>query len=358
MNDYRVAVIPGDNIGPEVTSQGLRVLRELESEGICRFTFETFPWGARHVLTSGRAAPENVADILRPFDAIYMGAHGDPKNVPDRFGSQQLMHPIRKGLDLYANVRPVKWWPGTSIPLRQTEPIDFVVVRENTEGEYSNTGGSVHAGTENEVAMMTTVITRRGAERIIRYAFELARQRGGKKYVHCVTKSNALAHVMVLWDQVFEQIAANYPDVRTTKAHVDATSMYVITRPSSFDVMVATNLMGDVISDEASAATGSIGLAPSANVNPERRKPAMFEPIHGSAPDIVGQQRANPIASILAVAMMLDWLGETDAAKAIERSVGRVLEEGSVRTPDLGGSAKTHDLTDAVLAKLGLTLRA
>jgi tartrate dehydrogenase/decarboxylase/D-malate dehydrogenase len=358
MNEYRVAVIPGDNIGPEVVSQGLRVLRELESAGICTFELETFPWGARHVLTSGRAAPENIAEMLRPFDAVYMGAHGDPQNVPDRFGSQQLMHPIRKGLDLYANVRPVKWWPGTSIPLRQTEPIDFVVVRENTEGEYSNTGGSVHAGTENEVAMMTTVITRRGAERIIRYAFELARQRGGKKYVHCVTKSNALAHVMVLWDRVFEEISARYPEVRTTKAHVDATSMYVITRPSSFDVMVATNLMGDVISDEASAATGSIGLAPSANVNPERRKPAMFEPIHGSAPDIVGQQRANPIGAILAAAMMLDWLGENDAAKAIERSVARVLEEGSVRTPDLGGRSKTSEVTDAILAKLGLTLRA
>ena len=358
MNQYRVAVIPGDNIGPEVVGEGLRVLGELEAARVCAFSFETFPWGARHVLTSGRAAPENVAELLLPFDAIYMGAHGDPANVPDRFASQQLMHPIRKGLDLYANVRPVKWWPGTQIPLRQIEPIDFVVVRENTEGEYSNTGGSVHAGTIDEVAMMTTVITRRGAERIIRYAFELARQRNGKKYVHCITKSNALAYVMVLWDRVFDEIAARYPDVRTTKAHVDATSMYVITRPSSFDVMVATNLMGDIISDEASSATGSIGLAPSANVNPERRKPAMFEPIHGSAPDIAGQKRANPTAAILAAAMMLDWLGEREAAKAIERSVGHVLAERLSLTPDLGGSAATSQLTDAIISNLGLALRA
>ena len=358
MNQYRIAVIPGDNIGPEVTNEGLRVLRELEKAHVCSFDFETFPWGARHVLKTGRAAPENIVELLAPFDAIYMGAHGDPANVPDRFSSQQMMHPIRKGLDLYANVRPVKWWPGTQIPLTQTDPIDFVMVRENTEGEYSNTGGSVHVGTPDEVAMMTTVITRRGAERIINYAFEVARKRNGKKYVHCVTKSNALALVMVLWDKVFEEVSARYPDIRTTKAHVDATSMYMITRPSSYDVVVATNLMGDILSDEASAATGSIGLAPSACVNPERRRPAMFEPIHGSAPDIAGKQLANPTASILAAAMMLDWLGETESAKAIERSVGRVLEEKRAVTPDLGGTAKTSELTDAILADLGLVLRA
>ena len=358
MHEYRIAVIPGDNIGPEVVAEGLRVLGELERAGICRFAFERFPWGARHVLTTGRAAPEDLVEILRPFDAIYMGAHGDPSNVPDRFASQQLMHPIRKGLDLYANVRPVKWWPGTEIPLKQTDPIDFVVVRENTEGEYSNTGGSVHLGTPDEVAMMTTVITRRGAERIIRHAFETARKRNGKKYVHCVTKSNALAYVMVLWDTVFAEVASQYPDVRTTKAHVDATAMYVITRPSTFDVLVTTNLMGDIISDESSAATGSIGLAPSANVNPERRKPAMFEPIHGSAPDIAGQQKANPAAAILAAAMMLDWLGETGASKAIERSVGTVLQERRHITPDLGGTARTSEVTDAIIGELGLALRA
>ena len=358
MNEYRVAVIPGDNIGPEVVAEGLRVLRELENARICKFAFETFPWGAGHVLKAGRAAPEDVAQILHPFDAIYMGAHGDPANVPDRFSSQQLMHPIRKGLDLYANVRPVKWWPGTPIPLKQSDPIDFVVVRENTEGEYSNTGGSVHAGTPEEVAMMTTVITRRGAERIIRHAFETARKRNGKRYVHCVTKSNALAYVMVLWDTVFAEVAAQYPDIRTTKAHVDATAMYVITRPSTFDVLVTTNLMGDIISDESSAATGSIGLAPSANVNPERRKPAMFEPVHGSAPDIAGQEKANPTAAILAAAMMLDWLGESEAAQAIERSVGRVLEARRFVTPDLGGTARTSEVTGAILAELGLALRA
>jgi tartrate dehydrogenase/decarboxylase/D-malate dehydrogenase len=355
MNRYRIAVIPGDNVGPEVVAEGLKVLDRIQADGHCRFEFETFPWGAGHYLATGRAAPEDLVDILRPFDAIYMGAHGDPGRVPDRMGSQQLMHPLRKGLDLYVNLRPVKSLPGIESPLKATAPIDFVVVRENTEGEYSGVGGRVHAGTPHEVAIQTTVVTRRGAERVMRYAFDLARKRNGKKYVHCVTKSNALAHVMVLWDEVFSEVAARYPDVRTTKSHVDSSSMYVISRPAAFDVIVATNLMGDILSDEAAAVVGSIGLAPSANINPERRGPSMFEPIHGSAPDIAGQGIANPTAAILAAAMMLDWLGETTAARCIERAVDATLAAGRARTPDLGGSARTSDVTVAIREELAAT---
>jgi tartrate dehydrogenase/decarboxylase/D-malate dehydrogenase len=352
LKTYKIAVAPGDNIGPEVIAEGRKILERVAALGYCGFEFETFPWGAGHYLATGRAAPENIAEILRGFDAVYVGAHGDPARVPDAIASQQFMHPMRKGLDLYANVRPIKWYPGTEIPLRQTDPIDFVVVRENTEGEYSGTGGSVHPGTPHEVAMQTIVVTRRGAERIIRFAFELARKRNGKRYVHCVTKSNALKFVMELWDQVFAEVAAEYPDVRTTKAHVDSSSMYVISRPSSFDVIVATNLMGDIISDEAACVSGSIGLAASANLNPDRTGPSMFEPIHGSAPDIAGKGIANPVAAILAAGLMLDWLGETAAAQAVERAVEAVLAAREVRTPDLGGTAGTAEMTAAVLARL------
>ena len=349
---YRIALIPGDNIGPEVVAEARIVLERLAAQGVCQFDFETFSWGAGHYLRTGRAAPEDIVEVLRPFDAIFMGAHGDPARVPDRMGSQQLMHPLRKGLDLYANVRPVKSLPGVESPLKATDPIDFVVVRENTEGEYSGVGGRVHAGTPQEVATQTTVMTRRGIERVMRFAFELARQRNQKKYVHCVTKSNALAHVMVLWDEVFGEVARDYPDVRTTKSHVDSSSMYVISRPASFDVVVATNLMGDILSDEAAAVVGSIGLAPSANVNPARTSPSMFEPIHGSAPDIAGKGIANPMAAMLAAAMMLEWLGESAAARRVETAVEHVLAQGSARTPDLGGSATTRDVTAAVLRAL------
>ena len=352
MQHHRLAVIPGDNIGPEVVAEACKVLRRIEELGFCRFELESFPWGAGHYLRTGRGAPENLVELLRPFDAIYFGAHGDPARVPDRIGSQQLMHPIRKGLGLYVNLRPAKLLSGIASPLKDPGEIDFVVVRENTEGEYANVGGRVHVGTPNEAAMQTTVVTRHGAERTIRYAFELARQRDGKKAVHCVTKSNALAHVMVLWDEVFAAVAAEHPDVRISKSHVDAMSMYVITRPASFDVVVCTNLMGDIISDEAAAVVGSIGLAASGNVNPDRTGPSMFEPIHGSAPDIAGKGIANPLAAIQAAAMMLDWLGEREAGRLVQDAVETVLANGRVRTPDLGGTASTTDLTAAVLAAL------
>jgi tartrate dehydrogenase/decarboxylase/D-malate dehydrogenase len=328
------------------------VLEHIERLGFCRFAFETFPWGAGHYRRTGFAAPEGFVETLRAFDAIYFGAHGDPAHVPDRIGSRQLMHPLRQGLDLYANVRPAKLFPGTISPLRGPGEIDFVVVRENTEGEYAGIGGRFRQGTDDEIGQQTTIVTRRGATRIMRYAFDLARTRDGKKYVHCVTKSNALPHTMALWDEVFAGVAEHYPDIRTAKSHIDAMTMYIVTRPQAFDVIVATNLMGDILSDEAAAITGSIGLAGSANVNPTRTGPSMFEPIHGSAPDIAGKGIANPIGAISAAALMLDWLGERAAARCVERAVEMVLRAGTVRTPDLGGTARTEDVTAAVIGGL------
>ena len=351
MKTYRIAVIPGDNIGPEVIAAGRQILQRVADRGICGFEFETFPWGAGHYLRTGRAAPVNLLDVLRPFDAIYLGAHGDPSRVPDRVGSRELMHPIRQGFDLYVNLRPVKLDSGITSPLHAPGEIDLVVVRENTEGEYANVGGRVHAGTDDELAIQSTVITRRGAERVMRFAFELARQRNQKKYVHCVTKANALAHVMDLWDETFARVSIDYPDVRTGRSHVDAMSMFLISKPATFDVIVSTNLMGDILSDEAAAVVGGIGLAAGANLNPRRTTPSLFEPIHGSAPDIAGKGIANPIAAIRAAALMLDWLGETRTASAIESAIEQVLAEGKLRTPDLGGTDGTPALTEEILVK-------
>ncbi len=352
MREYRIAVVPGDNIGPEVVGAGVRVLDHLAAMGLCRCRYETFPWGAGEYLRTGRAAPENLVEQLRPFDAIYFGAHGDPERVPDRIGSRELMHPLRRGLDLYVNLRPIALFPGVASPLKEPGAIDFVVVRENTEGEYANVGGRVAEGTPHEVAMQTAVVTRRGADRVMRFAFDLARKRDGKRYVHCVTKSNALAHIMELWDTVFADVARDYPDIRTGKSHVDAMSMYLITRPASYDVIVASNLMGDILSDEAAAVAGSVGLAASANLNPERTAPSMFEPIHGSAPDIAGQGIANPIAAIRAAAMMLDWLGEGEAARRVVAAIDTAVAVDGVRTRDLGGTATTDAMTDAILRRL------
>ncbi len=352
MNGYSIAVVPGDNIGPEVIAAGCRVLERLQDLGLCRFAFEHFPWGAGHYLRTGRAAPEDLVARLRPFDAIYFGAHGDPARVPDRVGSRELMHPLRQGLDLYVNLRPARLLPGVPSPLRDPGDIDFVVVRENTEGEYAGAGGRVHRGGPDEIAVQTTVVTRRGAERAMRFAFELARRRGGKRHVHCVTKSNALAHVMELWDETFALVAADYPDIRTGKSHVDAMSMYLIERPAAFDVIVASNLMGDILSDEAAAITGSVGLAGSANLNPARSGPSMFEPIHGSAPDIAGRGLANPLGAIRAAALMLDWLGERGAARLVDGAIDATLAAGHPRTRDLGGDAGTGAMTAAVLDRL------
>lgn len=349
---YRIAVIPGDNTGPEVVAEALKVLRTIQDLGHGPFDLTEYPWGAGYYLQTGLPMPADGLEILKGYDAIFFGAHGDPARVPDSVPSQGLMHKIRKAFDLYANVRPGRLLPGVISPIRDKTEIDLVVVRENTEGEYSGAGGRLHAGTPMELSMQVSVITRAGAERVIRFAFEFARKRNGKKRVTAATKSNALNHSMPLWDEIFEEVAAGYPDVEANKLHVDAFSMALIQRPEWFDVIVATSMFGDILSDEAAMICGGVGMAPGANLNPERLHPSMFEPIHGSAPDIAGKGIANPIATILAARMMLEWIGEGQAAGLVAHAVDSVLAEGKVRTKDLGGWSTTTDVGDNVCERI------
>ncbi|HET7768879.1 MAG TPA: 3-isopropylmalate dehydrogenase [Chloroflexota bacterium] len=351
--EVRIALVPGDNIGPEVTAEARKTMQAAaEREGL-RLEFTTFPWGAQHYLDTGAVMPEEGPDTLATFDAIYLGAMGDPARVPDRVLSWGFTQKVRKRLRQYVNERPVKLWDGVRSALADPGHIDMVVVRENAEGEYTNIGGPLYQEQEDELAIQTSVYTRRGIERVVRYAFALARTR--RRHVTSISKANALPFGMVLWDKVFEEVAAEYPDVETRRLNVDAAAMYLINKPATVDVMVCANLFGDILSDEAAALAGGIGLAPGGNVNPERRFPSMFEPIHGSAPDIAGKGVANPLAAILAGAMLLRFVGNgearlTRAADSLENAVERLLREGRVRTPDLGGSATTAEVGDAICA--------
>ena len=318
-----------------------------------RFEWQHFPWGSQHYVDHGRMMPEDALDLLRPFDAILFGAVGDPR-IQDNVTLNGLLLPIRRGFDQYACVRPAVLYPGVRSPLagRNGGDIDFVVVRENTEGEYAQIGGGLHAGGPYEVAMQTATFTRHGTERVIRFAFDLASRRNQKRLVTSVTKSNAQGFSMAFWDRVFAAVARDYPDIRTESLLVDAACMDLVRRPIDFDVIVASNLFGDILTDLSAAITGSLGLAPSGNLNPARTFPSMFEPVHGSAPDIAGKGIANPLATMLAGAMMLDFLGETDPAARIEHAVRGVLSDGRAVTPDLGGAGTTRTVTDAVLARL------
>jgi tartrate dehydrogenase/decarboxylase/D-malate dehydrogenase len=348
---YRLALIPGDGIGKEVVPEGRRVIeRAGQLTGTC-FSFEEFPWGSEYYLECGRMMPADALERLRPFDAIYLGAVGDPR-VPDHVTLNGLLLPIRRAFDQYACMRPAVFYEGTRSPLAGKRPgeIDFVVVRENTEGEYAQVGGHVYEGGAQEVAVQTAVFTRHGTERVIRFAFELARKRGGKRKLTSVTKSNAQGYGMVFWDRVFKEVSGDYPDIATESLLVDAACMDLVRRPEAFDVMVGSNLFGDILTDLAAAVTGSLGLAPSANLNPARTAPSMFEPVHGSAPDIAGRGLANPLAQILSGRMMLEFLGQQQAAELLEKAVRAVLREGRVLTRDLGGSATTREVTNAVLA--------
>jgi tartrate dehydrogenase/decarboxylase/D-malate dehydrogenase len=353
MRNYKIALIPGDGIGQEVIPAGMRVL-EAVARGAGGFSVQanSFPWGCQYYLDHGLMMPADGLETLRSYDAIYFGAVGLPSAVPDHISLWGLILPIRKAFDQYANVRPVRLLPGIAGHLRSkgSKDIDFVVVRENTEGEYSGAGGRVHNGTAQEAAVQTTIFTRMGVERIMRYAFDMARTR--RKKVTSATKSNAMQHVMVFWDEVFSAVAKDYPDVATEKWHVDALAARFITHPQTLDVVVGSNLFGDILSDIGGALMGSLGMPASANINPERRFPSMFEPVHGSAPDIMGKGIANPIATIWAGAMMLDFLGERAAAGRIREAVEKVTGDGRVLTPDLGGSAHTDDVTGAVCAML------
>ena len=353
MGKIAVAVIPGDGIGPEVVRAARRVLQAAGARHAIEFSFEEFDWGAEYYFKHGRMMPASALELLRSFDAILLGAVGHP-DIPDHVTLGGLLLPIRRSFDLYANVRPALLYRGVESPLagRGAGSIDMVVVRENTEGEYSPVGGFVYHHQPEEVAVQTAVFTRRGTERVIRYAFELARRRNGKKRVTSITKSNAQAYGMVLWDRVFDAVSREFPDLETESLLVDAAAMNFVRRPDTFDVVVASNLFGDILSDLSAVVTGSIGLAASANLDPQRRGPSMFEPVHGSAPDIAGRGIANPLAAILSAAMMLDHLGETEAARSVEGSVKAVLAAGSARTPDLGGSSGTDEVAAAVVAGL------
>jgi len=353
MGQYRIAVIPGDGIGIEVTKAGLKVLRVLQDrEPRLKLQLETFPWGCNYYRKHGRMMAPDGLEILRKFDAIYFGAVGDPK-VPDHVSLWGLRLPICQGFDQYANVRPVRLLPGITSPLRdcQSGDLDWLIVRENTEGEYSGFGGRGHRGMAEEVAMETAVFTRAGVTRIMRFAFELVRSRA-QRHLTLVTKSNAQRYGMVMWDEIFTEVAKDYSDVTTDRELVDAVTARMVLKPRTLDVLVATNLHADILSDLAAALSGSLGIAPSANLNPEAAFPSMFEPIHGSAPDIAGKGIANPIAAFWTAAMMLNHLAEADAAARLMAAIECVTSAGIVLTPDLGGTATSKQVTDAVCEAL------
>jgi len=353
MPEYRIAAIPGDGIGAEVVAAGLEVLAALAARAPdLRFQIESFPWGSDYYRAHGRMMAEDGLARLKDFDAIYFGAVGDPE-VPDHVTLWGLRLAICQGFDQYANVRPARILPGVESPLAGVGEgdLDWVIVRENSEGEYAGAGGRVHQGLAEEVAVETAIFTRRGVARIMRFAFELARTRPAKQLT-CVTKSNAQRHGMVLWDEIFAELARDYPDVATDKVLVDAMTTRMVREPASLDVVVATNLHADILSDLAAALSGSLGIAPTANLNPERAFPSMFEPIHGSGFDITGQGIANPVGAFWSAVLMLEHLGEAEAATVLLAAIERALASGQASTPDLGGQATTAQVTAAVCAAL------
>ncbi len=354
MQTFTIAVIAGDGVGPEVVPHALRVLEAAGRRHQVTFSFQEFDWGSEHYFRWGRMMPAGALELLQPCDAILLGAVGHPE-IPDHTTLNGLLLPIRRAFDQYANLRPAYLFPGVHSPLASARggDIDLVVVRENTEGEYAPVGGFLYAHQPEEVAIQTAVFTRRGVERIVRFAFELAVKRNQKRRVTSITKSNAQGYGMVLWDRTFQAVAAEFPDVETESLLVDAAAMNFIRRPESFDVVVASNLFGDILSDLSAILVGSMGLAPSANLDPLRRFPSMFEPVHGSAPDIAGKGLVNPLAAILSAALMLDHLELPAAAAGVRRAVAAVLAEQKVRTPDLGGASTTTEVAEAVLEKLG-----
>jgi tartrate dehydrogenase/decarboxylase/D-malate dehydrogenase len=351
---FKIAVIAGDGIGKEVVPEGIRVLEAAAQRFDFRLRWHAFDWSCETYTRTGKMMPDDGLQQLRPFDAIFLGAVGHP-SVPDHVSLWGLLIPIRRTFRQYVNLRPVRLFEGIECPLKNWKPgeIDFAIVRENNEGEYSNIGGRIYEGTEDETAVQQTVFTRRGIDRVMRFAFELARQR--KKHLTSATKSNGIIHTMPFWDERFRSLSAEYPDVRADQYHIDILTAHFVRHPDWFDVVVGSNLFGDILSDLGPAVVGSIGIAPSANLNPEKEFPSMFEPVHGSAPDIAGRGIANPIGQIWSGAMMLRHLGIAEAADAVENGIAQVLADGNVRTPDIGGTATTQNLGEAISDQLGAT---
>jgi tartrate dehydrogenase/decarboxylase / D-malate dehydrogenase len=349
MNTFKIAVIAGDGIGREVVPEGIRVLEAASSRFGFKLDWQEFDWSCEMYVKTGVMMPADGIQTLRAYDAIFLGAVGHP-DVPDHISLWGLLIPIRRKFQQYVNLRPVRLFAGIDTPLKNWQPgqIDFCVVRENNEGEYSNIGGRLYEGTDDEIAVQQTVFTRRGVNRILRYAFDLAYKR--KKHVTSATKSNGIIHTMPFWDECFKIIAKSHPEIQTDQYHIDILTAHFVRHPDWFDVVVGSNLFGDILSDLGPAVVGSIGIAPSANLNPEREFPSMFEPVHGSAPDIAGKGIANPIGQIWSGAMMLRHLGESDAADAVEKAIEQILAVGKIRTPDIGGNASTAELGHAIAA--------
>src|SRR6266478_6025458 len=351
MKTFNIAVIAGDGIGKEVVPEGIRVLEAAGQRFGFRWNWHAFDWSCETYMETGKMMPANGLQQLRPFDAGLLGAVGHP-SVPDHVSLWGLLIPIRRGFRQYVNLRPVRLFEGIETPLKNWKPgqIDFCIVRENNEGEYSNIGGRLYEGTEEEMAVQQTVFTRRGVERVMRFAFDLARHRN--KHVTSATKSNGIIHTMPFWDECFHKMAAENPDIRTDQYHIDILTAHFVRHPDWFDVVVGSNLFGDMLSDLGPAVVGSIGIAPSANLNPEREFPSMFEPVHGSAPDIAGKGIANPIGQIWSGAMMLRHLGIPDAADAVEKAIAAILAEAKILTPDIGGKATTRELGEAIASQV------
>jgi tartrate dehydrogenase/decarboxylase/D-malate dehydrogenase len=349
---HRIAVIPGDGVGPEVVSESEKLLHAIaDRDQSVRFTFEHFPWGTDYYLNCGRMMPSDALDRLAGYDAILFGAVGSPR-VRDHITLRDLLFKIRVGFDQYINLRPVRLLPGISSPLAGVTPadVDMLFVREGTEGEYAGLGDRLFGGTDRELALQTAVFSHHGVQRAIRWAFELGRRDG--RSVTSVSKGNALQYSGVLWDDVFAEVSTEYPDVEAQQLLVDAAAMFMVREPRRFGVVVASNLYADILTDLGAGIMGGMGLAPSASLNPERRFPSSFEPIHGSAPDIAGTSAANPIGSIWSTALMLDHLGHPQWASTIQQAIGLVVGNTPIRTPDLGGSATTEQVGDAIVGAL------
>ena len=358
MKTYRIALVPGDGIGKEVVPAGRRVLEALtQNESDFAFEFENFEWGGDYYRRHGTMMPADGLDALKNKDAILFGSAGDP-DIPDHITLWGLRLKICQGMDQYANVRPTRILPGIDAPLKRcrAEDLNWVIVRENTEGEYSGSGGRVHQGFPIEVAADMSVMTRAGVERIQRYAFHLAQSRP-RKLLTVVTKSNAQRHAMVMWDEIAHEVARDFPDVEWDKEMVDAMTARMVNKPATLDTIVATNLHADILSDLAAALAGSLGIGPTANINPERKYPSMFEPIHGSAFDIMGKGVANPVGTFWTVVMLLEHLGETDAARRVMQAIEHVTANPKLHTRDLGGTANTAEVTEAVCAEIAATAK-